>query len=946
MLIWTGTATVTNGDATVDVDTGAALTAEVVAHGAMVVLDGLVYLADSLTDTSTLELTRVYAGTTGTVDMEIWPVSQDTTNLVNLAQIVARTQAQINILDKNSQGLFFYMKGVTGAADPGAGFIGFDDTDPTLVTEAYVDALDANGRAVSDLVALWEIGTVLVIRSLTTTAYRAYEIAGNAAHSGWGTLTLSYIGHDGVLADNEALGISWSRVGEGLSIDAIGTFSGRSTYNTAAAGFVYLSTNGNGSSNLTPSIYRKASATSGDWSAQFPFQGPQGDRGWSPVFAVVSDSARRVLRLVDYVGGEGIKPTSGINQYVSAGGLTGTIGSATDIRGPVGLSAYEVAVIAGFVGDEEAWLATLVGASAYQVAVAEGFVGDEAAWLESLNGQDGANGTDPGALFNWDDGTADADPGAGNMRADNVDLASATFLYVSKAGRTGDDLEAFLLGIGSSTNTIKGHITLTNSAETGQAIIRVISLTDATGYVKIGLQDSTHAGVATFTDAEPVSLQFSLAGNQGAADEISMASAINGSSEVTDPAVATKFAITDPDNGDLLSWISFENLGNAIKPRALVEAKSANYTVLAADLGRNLNVSASAANRTITLPPAATAGNGFDIGVRKSDSSANTVTIDADGSETINGLTTLVLRHQREAVRLVCDGTAWFVSVPAVAPVATGTTGQVLQVNSGGDGTRWADVIPTRGFLIGLEIANDLTNPDTHVLIREGICRDSLNTTTIEVTATRIKRLNAGFSVGDGNGMRSSVSLADGTWHIFAIGGPGMVGEAFAHNTTDPSAVLPSGYTVYRHIASIVRASSAIVKFFQDGDYFTLNVPATTNVAADPGTSAVNVTLSVPTGIQIVADLAAELYTLSTHGSSTTLGLVTSFDQTDTAPAGLVFDLRASAGSSSGSRNVSQIAKRVKTNTNGQVRFRVNNSDAGLSGSLVVRGWWLNRGRF
>jgi hypothetical protein len=91
-------------------------------------------------------------------------------------------------------------------------------------------------------------------------------------------------------------------------------------------------------------------------------------------------------------------------------------------QGPAGAdgdSAYEVAVANGFVGNEAAWLASLVGAegadgadgaagapgadgadgaagadgdSAYEVAVANGFVGNEAAWLASLVGADGADG--------------------------------------------------------------------------------------------------------------------------------------------------------------------------------------------------------------------------------------------------------------------------------------------------------------------------------------------------------------------------------------------------------------------------------------------------------------------------------------------------------------------------------------------------------------------------
>jgi hypothetical protein len=51
----------------------------------------------------------------------------------------------------------------------------------------------------------------------------------------------------------------------------------------------------------------------------------------------------------------------------------------------VGKSAYEGAVLNGFVGTEVEWLATLVGESAYETAVRLGeFVGTETEWVQSM----------------------------------------------------------------------------------------------------------------------------------------------------------------------------------------------------------------------------------------------------------------------------------------------------------------------------------------------------------------------------------------------------------------------------------------------------------------------------------------------------------------------------------------------------------------------------------
>jgi hypothetical protein len=63
--------------------------------------------------------------------------------------------------------------------------------------------------------------------------------------------------------------------------------------------------------------------------------GTDGADGWSPVLAVATDDARRVLQVTDWVGGDGAKPATGL--YVGVAGLTATIGDGVDVRGPAGV---------------------------------------------------------------------------------------------------------------------------------------------------------------------------------------------------------------------------------------------------------------------------------------------------------------------------------------------------------------------------------------------------------------------------------------------------------------------------------------------------------------------------------------------------------------------------------------------------------------------------------
>lgn len=71
-------------------------------------------------------------------------------------------------------------------------------------------------------------------------------------------------------------------------------------------------------------------------------------------------------------------------------------------------------------------------------------------------------------------------------------------------------------------------------------------------------------------------------------------------------------------------------------------------------------VDATSGDITVTLP-AASEADGVLIRIKKKDSSANAVIIDADASETIDGETTQVLNIQYASLSIVCDGTEWFI---------------------------------------------------------------------------------------------------------------------------------------------------------------------------------------------------------------------------------------------------------------------------------------------
>lgn len=87
-----------------------------------------------------------------------------------------------------------------------------------------------------------------------------------------------------------------------------------------------------------------------------------------------------------------------------------------------------------------------------------------------------------------------------------------------------------------------------------------------------------------------------------------------------------------------------------------VASKTSNYTATANDDVIECNATSGAF--TITLPAAASS-TGQRLYIKKTDASANAVTIDGNGSETIDGATTKALSSQYASYTIICNGSTW-----------------------------------------------------------------------------------------------------------------------------------------------------------------------------------------------------------------------------------------------------------------------------------------------
>lgn len=261
--------------------------------------------------------------------------------------------------------------------------------------------------------------------------------------------------------------------------------------------------------------------------------------------------------------------------------------------------------------------------------------------------------------------------------------------------------------------------------------------------------------------------------------------------------------------------------------------------------------------------------------------------------------------------------------------------------NSTISGTPKGTMLPA-GHLFGFTLSNngsDATN-DIDIAIGECVSDDvtASDRVRMALTSAITKRLDAAWAVGTNNGGLDTGAIANTTYHLWVIQrtDTGVVDVLFSTSATSPT--MPTNYTKKRRIGAILRESAAIVGFVQDGNYFRRKSGAFDVNANNPGTSAVTRTLSVPTGIQVYAQVNGQ----AEAGGSPVICYLSDLATNDDAPTGggAPLGTSGSEGSNSGFFWLS-----VRTNTSGQIRSRVSFSDASTDVRIATMGWIDTRGQ-
>ena len=208
---------------------------------------------------------------------------------------------------------------------------------------------------------------------------------------------------------------------------------------------------------------------------------------------------------------------------------------------------------------------------------------------------------------------------------------------------------------------------------------------------------------------------------------------------------------------------------------------SSNETMLAADERKVISFTNSP---TYTLLPAATAGNGFTF--LAFNAGTGTITLDPDGSETIDGASTYTLIDQYQSALVWTNGTTWFVIAEKTISVG----------------------LPL-GYFNGLELSNG-TDTQHDIDVTAGECRGADDDEDITLSAIT-KQADATWVAGTNQGgLSSSLTLsADTLYYVHAIKVAGAADVGFDTSATAANLVADHSATAYREIGRFKTDSSS-----------------------------------------------------------------------------------------------------------------------------------------
>lgn len=161
-----------------------------------------------------------------------------------------------------------------------------------------------------------------------------------------------------------------------------------------------------------------------------------------------------------------------------------------------------------------------------------------------------------------------------------------------------------------------------------------------------------------------------------------------------------------------------------------------------------------------------------------------------------------------------------------------------------------ADTYGPPGHIYGLIMSNSAGDTTNDITIQSGTCTATNTGVQMVLSSTITKQLDSTWALGNAAGGRDTSSiLTDTTYHIYVIrrSDTGVVDVIMSQSVGGPT--MPSGYTDWRRIGSIIRSGGVNLPFYQLGDRFLYKSEITDRNSTAAGTF--TQLMSVPTGISV-----------------------------------------------------------------------------------------------
>lgn len=282
-------------------------------------------------------------------------------------------------------------------------------------------------------------------------------------------------------------------------------------------------------------------------------------------------------------------------------------------------------------------------------------------------------------------------------------------------------------------------------------------------------------------------------------------------------------------------------------------------------------------------------------------------------------------------ISLITDAVAFMKTFLASATVALARTNLGL-------GTMSTEaVVAISGHLSGLNLANG-SDADHDIDVAAGIAVDSTNTAVMQLASAMTKQLDATWAAGTNQGGLFTGTITTATWyHLFLIQKDSDSSIDVGFDTSVIAANIPTGYTEYRRIGSVLTDSSSnIFPGFWDGDSFLWLVPPLDVNSSAVGTTAALATMTSPLDVrtEIMANVLVD-------GATRHSVYISSPDVTDLAPSTTIGPLSTISMATATNFEIQQIS--VRTDLLSQVRYRASLASTTLR--IVTLGWIDKRGK-